>query len=283
MAGHDRLPHSVVGMTDYLLFPGGSIQVLAAMFLLVLCRVSALVMASPGLGESTSPMIIRAGIALCITFAILPLEQNALKDVSGQALHMPARAIAIIAGELLYGIFIGWLARLISLALGISMQFVAIFTGLASVLQPDPELGAGSTAISHMASFLVPVIFLSTGLYALPLTAITGSYTVFPPGHVPMVGDMARSVTQVTSQTFMLAFQLSAPFVLIGTLWPAMLGVLNRLMPSIQVYSMAMPAQLLGGVLLLAILIQVMSGVWQERAGDMLLGLPGIGATPAHP
>jgi flagellar biosynthetic protein FliR len=97
-----------------------------------------------------------------------------------------------------------------------------------------------------------------------------------------MVGDMARSVTQVTSQTFMLAFQLSAPFVLIGTLWPAMLGVLNRLMPSIQVYSMAMPAQLLGGVLLLAILIQVMSGVWQERAGDMLLGLPGIGATPAH-
>ncbi|GBQ37323.1 type III secretion protein [Acetobacter fabarum] len=269
-------------MTDYLLFPGGSIQVLAATFLLVLCRVSALVMASPGLGESTSPMVVRAGIALCITVAILPLEQNALKDVSGQALHMPARAIAIIAGELLYGIFIGWLARLISLALGISMQFVAIFTGLASVLQPDPDLGAGSTAISHMASFLVPVIFLSTGLYALPLAAITGSYSVFPPGHVPMVGDMARSVTQVTSQTFMLAFQLSAPFVLIGTLWPAMLGVLNRLMPSIQVYSMAMPAQLLGGVLLLAILIQVMSGVWQERAGDMLLGLPGIGATPAH-
>ncbi|GEL55497.1 MAG: flagellar biosynthetic protein FliR [Acetobacter syzygii] len=285
MAGHDLptpLHHHRVGMTDYLLFPGGSIQVLAAMFLLVLCRVSALVLASPGLGESTSPMIVRAGIALCITIAILPLEQQSLKDVSGQALHMPARAIAIIAGELLYGIFIGWLARLISLALSISMQLIATFTGLASVLQPDAELGAGSTAISHMAAFLVPVVFLSSGLYALPLAAVTGSYTVFPPGHMPMTGDMARSVALLTSQTFMLAFQLSAPFVLIGTLWPAMLGVLNRLLPSIQVYSMAMPAQLLGGVLLLAILIQVITGVWQERAGDLLLGLPGIGASTAR-
>ncbi|MFT9361354.1 flagellar biosynthetic protein FliR [Acetobacter okinawensis] len=287
MAARDLLAHQAAGqpagMTDYLLFPGGSIQVLAAMFLLVLCRVSALVLASPGLGESTSPMVVRAGIAICITFAILPIEHNALKDVSGQALHMPARAIAIIAGEILYGIFIGWLARVISLALGISMQLVAIFTGLASVLQPDPDLGASSTAISHMAAFLVPVIFMSSGLYVLPLAAVTGSYTVFPPGHMPMVGDMARSVTQVTAQTFMLAFQLSAPFVLIGTLWPAMLGVLNRLLPSIQVYSMAMPAQLLGGVLLLAILIQVMSGVWQERTGDFLLSLPGVGAATPHP
>ncbi|WP_257997717.1 hypothetical protein [Komagataeibacter saccharivorans] len=36
-------------------FSGGSIAVLAAMFLVVLCRVSAMVMAAPGLGDTTSP------------------------------------------------------------------------------------------------------------------------------------------------------------------------------------------------------------------------------------
>nr|WP_242402340.1 flagellar biosynthetic protein FliR [Komagataeibacter kakiaceti] len=57
-----------------------------------------------------------------------------------------------------------------------------------------------------------------------------------------------------------------------------MLGVLNRLLPAIQVYSLAMPAQLLGGVLLLAMLIQVMTGFWQQRMSDLLIGLPGISA-----
>ncbi|GBQ82622.1 putative flagellar biosynthetic protein fliR [Gluconacetobacter johannae DSM 13595] len=261
----------------------GSVAVLAAMFLVVLCRVSALVMTAPGLGETTSPMVVRAGIALSTTFVILPVVQDHLAEVSGDALHMPSLAVAIVAGELLCGAFIGWLARLIALALNIAMQIIAVFTGLSSVLQPDAELGASNTAISNMASSLIPVIFLSTGLYVLPLAAITGSYSLFPPGHMPMVGDMARSVTEATSQAFVLAMQLAAPFVLVGTLWPAMLGVLNRLLPAIQVYSIAMPAQLLGGVLLLAMLIQVMTGVWQERAGDLLVGLPGIGAgTPHH-
>ncbi len=194
----------------------------------------------------------------------------------------PSLAVAIIAGELLCGVFIGWLARVIAMAIGISMQMVAVFTGLASVIQPDADLGASSTAISHMASSLIPVIFLSTGLYVLPMAAVVGSYNLFPPGHMPMVGDMTRSVTEATSQTFALALQLAAPFVLIGTLWPAMLGVLNRLLPAIQVYSIAMPAQLLGGVLLLAMLIQVMTGVWQERMQDLLMGLPGIGVTAPH-
>jgi flagellar biosynthetic protein FliR len=97
-----------------------------------------------------------------------------------------------------------------------------------------------------------------------------------------MIDDMARSVIHTTAQSFALAMQLAAPFVLIGTLWPAMLGVLNRLLPTIQVYGIAMPAQILGGVLLLAVLLQIMSGVWQEKMGDLLVGLPGIGAGPAR-
>jgi flagellar biosynthetic protein FliR len=271
-----------VNMAITSLFPGGSVAELAAMFLVVLCRVSALVMTAPGLGEQTSPMQVRAGVALVTTFAILPVVQDKLALVTGAAIHRPFLIVAIIVGELLCGGFIGWLAKLIALAMNIAMQIIAVLTGLASVLQPDAELGAGSTALSHLGASMVPVIFLSTGLYVLPLAAVTGSYSLFPPGQMPMVDDMARSVIHTTAQSFALAMQLAAPFVLIGTLWPAMLGVLNRLLPTIQVYGIAMPAQILGGVLLLAVLLQVMSGVWQEKMGDLLIGLPGIGAGQAR-
>ena len=91
------------------LFPGGSVAELAAMFLVVLCRVSALVMTSPGLGEQTSPMQVRAGVALVTTFAILPVVQDKLSLVTGAAIHRPFLIVAIIAGELLCGgLSAGW-------------------------------------------------------------------------------------------------------------------------------------------------------------------------------
>lgn len=253
-----------------------SLPVLVAMFMVVLCRVSAVVMTVPGLGETDVPMTLRAALAFCVTFTVLPVVQNRLVAPCADALHNPAFALAIVAGELLCGAFIGWLARLVGLAMVIATQIMAVMIGLSNVLQPDPQMGVGSTALSHMAMMFVPVAFLTTGLYALPLEAIDGSYNLFPPGHMILLGDMAKSVAVATTLIFQLGFQLAAPFVLIGLLFPAMLGVLNRLLPTIQVYLVGMPVQILGGVFLMAILIHVTTDVWQERATDLLQGLPGL-------
>lgn len=276
-----------IGNPD-LLSPNGSLAALTSTFVIIICRVSAVIMTSPGLGDSSAPSRIRAGIALATTVAILPVVNDHIQSLAGEAMRMPSSAIMIIAEEILCGIFIGLLARLITLSIAISMQIVSVFTGMSSVIQPDSQLGSSSTAISHMANSLIPVIIFTTGMYALPLFAIVGSYNLFPPGHITMqiTGDMAHSISQAIGETFSIAMQLSAPFVLIGTLWPAMLGVLNKLMPTLQVYSVAMPAQLLGSLLLLALLIQVVTGTWQERIQGFLLELPGIQSltnTPPHP
>lgn len=235
-------------------------------------------MTVPGLGEHNYPMRIRAGLALGVTIAVLPVVQSKIAVISGEAIRMPLMALTIIAEELLCGAFIGLLARLVAMSLIISAQMISVFTGLASVIQSDSDLGASSTAIAHMMNILLPVIFLTSGLYALPLLAISGSYGVFPAGHITglMVGDMARSMTSTVTESFHIAMQLASPFILIGTLWPAMLGVLNRLMPAIQVYGLAMPAQILGGVFLLALLIQVIVGSWVEKTQGLLSDIPGI-------
>lgn len=261
--------------------PNGSLPVLVGMFMIVLCRVSAIVVVAPALGETNAPARIRAGLCLMMTLALLPAVSSKLTAVSGEALRMPAMALNIVASELLCGFFIGILARLLTMSLAITGQIIALFTGMASVIQTDTQLGASSTAISHMTSALVPIILFSTGLYALPLTALSGSYVLFPAGHITalLTGDMALSVTKAASESFHIAMQLAAPYLLIGTLWPAMLGVLNRLMPSIQVYSLAMPAQILGGIFLMALLIQILTGTWTEKMRETLADLPGITAT----
>lgn len=154
---------------------------------------------------------------------------------------------------------------------------MSTFIGLSNVLQPDPELGAQSTPISHVAELIVTVVIFSSGMYVLPLHALVGSYQLFPPGHFPFLGDAARSVTHATQYSFLLAFQLAMPIVLIGTLWPVMLGLLSRFSPGLQIYNLAMPAQLLGGILLFALLLKGMLSAWIHITEAGLGHIPGNG------
>ncbi|NHO31824.1 flagellar biosynthetic protein FliR [Acetobacter fallax] len=246
-------------------------------FVAILCRVVAMVVTLPGLSTQTVPSTIKAGLAISIAFLMFPVLKNHFLAAETGDILDPGRAIVLICSETLSGGLIGWLAQLMALSFPVSVQILSTFTGLSNVLQPDPDLGAQSTAVSHLASLSVPVVMFSTGLYVFPLYALAGSYQVFPPGHFPLMGDAAHSVTEMTQRSFLLAFQLAMPFVLLGTVWPAMLGLLSRFSPGLQVYSLAMPAQLLGGIFLLALLIRGMVATWTQHLDAALASLPGIG------
>lgn len=244
---------------------------LAFTFMLVLCRCAAAVMLLPGLGESEPPAILRAGLAIGITILLVPL-------VSGLMPPEPAsiwRLAAMVAAELLAGGVLGWLARLVALALPAAGQVISLMTGLSSVLQPDPTLGAQSAAIGRLFNLLAPVLILSTGLYALPLGALANSYAVFPAGGAIAPGDLAQTAVRAVSASFSLAFRLASPFVLLSLIWQVALGLLARLVPQIQVYFAALPGQVLGGLLLLALLGAPIVHAWLAAVHEGFLALPG--------
>jgi flagellar biosynthetic protein FliR len=135
-------------------------------------------------------------------------------------------------------------------------------------------LGAQSSALGRMFSLAAPVVILSSGLYALPLTALAGSYHVFPAGGVLAPGDLAETALRAVADSFGLALRLASPFLLISLVWQSGLGLLSRLVPHIQLYFAAMPAQLLGGLLLLALLGGGIVAAWSSAAQDAFSALP---------
>ncbi len=252
-----------------------SLPVQMVVFVAILCRIVAMIVTLPGLSTQTVPTTVKAGLAISLAFLMFPVLQGRFSGAETGDILDPGRAIVLICSEIMSGALIGWLAQLMALSFPVAAQILSTFAGMSNVLQPDPDLGAQSTAISHLASLTVPVVFFSTGLYVFPLHALAGSYQVFPPGHFPLMADAAHSVTEMTARSFLLAFQLAMPFVLIGTIWPAMLGLLSRFSPGLQVYNLAMPAQLLGGVLLFALLIHGMMATWMQHLDVALGELPG--------
>lgn len=237
--------------------------------LLVLSRVGSVCMLLPGLGEAEVPMNIRAGMALLLTMLVLP----SLAPDLPAAPTGPVVLLGWIAGEIMIGLWLGWLARLPMLALPIAGQFAAGALGLSNVLQPDPLLGPQASALSRLFGLVAPVLLLKSGLYALPLTALVASYRLFVPGGWLSAGDLSLSVTEAVSTCFALSLQLSAPFVAAGMVWQIALGVVARLVPQLQVYFAAMPGQILGGLVLLALLSAGMMESWQDTlAADSPFG-----------
>lgn len=244
---------------------------LAFAFSLVLSRTGMAIMLLPGLGEIEPPAIVRAGLTLAITLLLLP----SISPLIGPAPDGWGSA-GMIAGELLAGSVLGWLARLPALALSMAGAVISYMTGLTSVVQPDAALGGQSAALARLLGLVAPMLILSTGLYALPLSALANSYQVIPPGAVMPAGPVVELIQQAVSASFGLAMQLAAPFLMAGLLLQGGLGLLARLVPQFQVFSASAPGQILGGLVLLGSLAAPLLATWKDTVAVAWSALPGL-------
>ena len=250
-----------------------SLPELAFAFVLVLGRVGSALMLLPGLGEAELPMMLRAGMALCITVLLLPGIAPLVGAAPDDAMAMAGMVLAEVAT----GLWLGWLTRMVVLALPIAGQMISFMLGLSNVLQPDPELGGQATALGRMLSLVAPVVVLVSGLYAPALGALAGSYRLIAPGALMPAGDLAETALGAAAHGFGLALRLAAPFVAASVIWQMSIGLIARLVPRLQVYFVAMPAQILGGLAMVAALISMLLGSWQGVVRDVYAGLPGLG------
>jgi len=241
-------------------------------FMLVMSRVSAAVMVLPGIGEGEIPAIARAGLALCITMVLLPDVAPLLPPAPAQVLP----AAGMIAAELLIGLWLGWLARLIVLALPAAGQLMSFQIGMSNVLQNDVNDGQQVAALSQMFSYAGSVVILVSGLYILPLQALAGSFEVITAGSLLPSGDASEIIVRAVEESFALSLRLAAPFVVADLVWQVSVGLLSRLVPSLQIFLIHVPGQIIGGLLLLSALIAAVIDAWIEAVRAGFTVLPGL-------
>jgi flagellar biosynthesis protein FliR len=227
----------------------------------------------PGLGEAAAPAIIRIGMALSITILLTPEIHPLMPAVPAAGINLGL----MIAGEVITGLWFGWIARMIALALPVAAQFIGYLIGLSSVLQPDPELGAQSSALGKLFEIAGPVVLLVSGLYTLPLTALDGLFRLIPPGQMLPPAESADTAIRSVGAGFALAVQLASPFVVIGVAWHIAIGLIARIVSRMQIYFVSMPGQIMIGLAMLMITGSAMVLAWHDSAQAFLRALPGSG------
>ncbi len=231
---------------------------IAAAFLLTFARVGTMVMLLPGVGEMNFPSRVRLAIALVLTAIVLPLHQKAY------AVDLTALApvIVMVFQEIMIGAVLGLTARLAISALQVAGSVVAQQLGLGFVTAIDPTQNQQGLLVGNFLTLLGVTLIFATDLHHLVIAALNDSYTIFQPGEMPLVGDVAQHVTRIVGTAFRIGIQLSAPFLVFGLLFNLGLGVLSRLMPQMQVFFIGLPLSIMLGLLLLLLVIGGMMGTF---------------------
>ncbi|EJL24645.1 flagellar biosynthetic protein FliR [Novosphingobium sp. AP12] len=225
-----------------------------AAFLILFCRVGAVIMLLPAFSEDAVPPQIRLVMALGFTFGMYGMLEPRVTP----ALHSGILLPLLVIGEVMVGLAIGMVVRILFSAAAIAGAIAAQQVGLSSALVVDPSMGGQAPLLSRLIGLAAVVVCMGAGVHHLWIASIFGSYATFPVGGMPNAADFAHLAVSVTGQALALGVSLAAPLILYGMLFNLGLGLAARVAPSIQVFFIAQPLNLLLGMSVLAMSIGAM-------------------------
>jgi flagellar biosynthetic protein FliR len=218
--------------------------------LLVFARIGSAMMLLPGFGEVYVPQRYRLLFALIFSGLLLPVLAPVLPRLPAS----PAELVLVLGSELVIGVFIGTMTRLILAALQIAGQVVSLQMGLSNAQVFNPMEASQDSIPSAFYAVLGVLLIFITNTHHLMLRGLVDSYAVFVPGHLPPVEDLSQTVAHAVAASFRLGIEMAAPFIVLGTVFFVGLGLIARLVPQLQVLFVTQPLQIMGGLLLMGLI-----------------------------
>ncbi len=223
-------------------------------FLLVFSRLSILFVLFPGISASYVPVRVRLVVAVMVALVALPLVADQLP---GQPNNV-ADLIWLIVKEFLIGGFIGMLVQTIMSCLQLAGEVIAMASGLTNALIDDPVTQEQSAIVIGLLDIVAVLLIFITGSHQLLISAAVDSFGLMRAGQDLFTGDMLAMGSTLINQAFSMGIRLAAPFLVFQLVFQITSGILARLSPQLNVYFVAMPAQIALGLGILMITMPTM-------------------------
>lgn len=233
-------------------------------FMLVFSRFAGAFMMFPGVGEAFVPPRIRMLFAFSFSLMLFPALGAGLPA-------MPAAIpdlFLLILKETFIGLFFGTVMRLLMDIVATTGSIIAMESGLSNATMLNPSLATESALPSALLGAIAIVLIFVTGLDHMLFRALLATYKVFPVGAELPVGDIVRSFVGLISRSFSVGIQLATPFIVVALLLYTVLGMMQRMMPQLQLFLIMIPVQILGGFFVFSVVVAAIMAVWLRVYDD---------------
>ena len=210
--------------------------------MLIFLRASGLFLVMPVFSGQMIPAPVRIGMAALIAYLLAPI----FGDFGGLPGHWFVLVLEVIH-EVLTGLLLGFAVRFLLYALEMAGEIIAVQIGLSLSSNIDPVTRNTATPPNTMLMSFGTVLFLVTGAYQFCLVAFARSFEIFPPSAI-FDPQSINTVIASSGRVFLLAVQIAAPLLAISFLVNMCFSVLGRAAPSLNVFLLSFPVQILAGL-----------------------------------
>ena len=216
---------------------------------LMFCRIGGCLMLMPGYSSSRVPVQMRLFIAVAVTLALSPVLLPGLRTAFPVLSH--ERLVALIVSETLVGVLIGLLGRIFFQALQFMATAAAMFIGLTTVAGPAVEDSEPTPAFATLITLTATLLFFLTDQHWEVLRALLASYTALPVTDPIGLDFSVGKITEASSSAFLLALQITSPFIVYALIANFLVGIANKLTPQVPIYFVSVPVIMAGGLFIL--------------------------------
>jgi flagellar biosynthesis protein FliR len=224
-------------------------------------RMVAFLLIAPPFSYGAIPARVKAMLGVGLALAVSPRVVNGYEPLS------TAGFFGALVLEILVGALLGFLVFIVFSAVQSAGTLIDLFGGFSMAQAFDPQSmvnGAQFTRLFQMAA--LALLFASDG-YQLVITGLTGSFAALPLAGGIDLAQPVQAMTSAVTGMFLAAVQIAGPLVVVLFLADVGLGLLTRVAPALNAFSLGFPLKILMTLML---------------AGFMFLALPRIVSSLAN-
>lgn len=205
-------------------------------------RVLGLFTSAPVLSMRVIPRRVRLSLGILIVVCAQP----SLPEMPPVALNSPA-ALMVIAHEVLIGLTMGFAARVVFAAIEFAGELVGLQMGLNFASFFDPLSGTQVTAVSRFYGTTAAWLFVVMNGHLMLTGAVLGSFHAFPVSPEPLSFLNAVQPQVWGAEVFKLGLWVSLPVVSMLILVNMVMGLVARVAPQMNIFSIGFPITLAVG------------------------------------
>ncbi len=217
-------------------------EVPATLILTVLlgaARAGAFLVIAPPFASRAIPRQVKALLSVAIALPVVPATQGRV-PVADTAAVVSALVLQIITGAAL-----GFVCLLIFTAVSAAGDLLDVFGGFSLTFAQDPLMQTGNAVWGKAFQLIAVTLLFTSGGYLVVLQGFLRSFDAVPLDGGLDLTTLASVLTGGLGQLLLSALQICAPLLAVLFLADVGLGLLTRVAPALNAFSLAFPFKIL--------------------------------------
>lgn len=225
-------------------------------FLLILVRVSCFVFIAPFFSMNNTPKMVR----IAVSFFTALLLYNTLTPAEGVVYNSVAAYALIVIKEAVTGLIIGFAATICTAIVSFAGSIADMETGLSMVTLMDPTTREQTSMTGVLYQYVIMLMLLVSGMYRYLLGALADSFLLIPVNGAVFRGEnLVSTITVFLRDYITIGFRICLPVFCTMLLLNAVLGVLAKVAPQLNMFAVGIQLKVAVGLSVLFLSCSMLS------------------------